>query len=485
MAAATVLALVGLGLVGMGGVAWADPPPGQVGQQGPTPPKLGDPVKYQSEVQWIVIAVTSPPASGTFTITNPETGQTTAPIPFDVNATSLRTALGAIVPGGAASLFVAGGPISLDYDADGVLIGEWYFRVQWVGAQKGLDKPLLQVASQPTGATVSVEPYRDGATYGDRLQPHGGYSAVTDFCLQCHKVHDAEEYALLAQASVTATCRTCHSLFGQAPTGARDPGFPTAEAPTSMRSAYEIANPAGAHAIGATNIPMGSPAAGPITQLGWAYGGWNPTSWVANRQAAGAGTATDLSGGLYCGSCHTPHGDFGRLINSPNGGADTTADGDPDVDAWANDTAIYLGTVIRYLWYDTAEKVWKACTAQNGGGTCTYLLATDTEGEDAYLYGYKLLSAHPNHSWEKPVRSWGVDYRNRDQVRWCGRCHDMAVPSEFGGTYHNHPTSCTACHGNPRDATSNDFPHTSTFDRLLGDYPDLLCINCHSAGSLP
>ena len=78
-----------------------------------------------------------------------------------------------------------------------------------------------------------------------------------------------------------------------------------------------------------------------------------------------------------------------------------------------------------------------------------------------------------------------MDKYSHDQAQWCGRCHDQALPSQYGGTYHNHPTGCTSCHGNPNDATSTDFPHTSTFQSFLKDYPDLLCINCHTAGSLP
>jgi predicted CXXCH cytochrome family protein len=55
------------------------------------------------------------------------------------------------------------------------------------------------------------------------------------------------------------------------------------------------------------------------------------------------------------------------------------------------------------------------------------------------------------------------------------------VDVAYGGTFHNHPTGCTACHGNPTgDATSTDFPHTSKFGEFLKAYPDGLCISCHN-----
>jgi hypothetical protein len=131
--------------------------------------------------------------------------------------------------------------------------------------------------------------------------------------------------------------------------------------------------------------------------------------------------------------------------------------------------------------------VWQSCTATGGGGTCTNLTTTDSEGQTVYLYGYKLLSAYPNFSWDNGGESWGLDSHAHDQARWCGECHSRHVDTSFGGTYHNHPTGCNACHGNPaNDPTSKDFPHTSTFGNFLTQYPDGLCIgSCHTAGSLP
>lgn len=83
------------------------------------------------------------------------------------------------------------------------------------------------------------------------------------------------------------------------------------------------------------------------------------------------------------------------------------------------------------------------------------------------------------------VRSWSTDIYNHDSALFCGTCHSSVIDWSFGGTNHNHPTGCTACHGNPADGSSSDWPHSSTSPFLLKEDPDALCIECHVAGSLP
>ncbi len=488
-----VVTLASIVLFALGGAAIALPPDlGNVGQNGPTPPKLGDPVANQSEVQWISITVTGTP-SGTYTL-GTDAG-TTAAIDFNKSPAS---ALNTLYGGSSTDTRVTavGGPVSANFDANNNLQGTFYWRVMWVGSLAGTDFAQMTANTGAlVGETITIETYENGATIGTaRVQPHGGYNATTDYCLQCHSVHDGGDYALLASSSVTATCRTCHSLFGQNPTGNINPGIPGEQiAPTSMRAAYEVVSPKAQHQLGSTGIPFSTVAT--ITESGWHYGGFSATGW-AHDEAAGPGTASDVSGGLYCGDCHTPHGDFGQLINSKKyrstapGGSPADLSGVYD---FAEGNAIYFNRAIRYLHKDADPVgVWEACTAANptavaaGPDTgCSYLTTSDAEGENAYLYGYKLLSSYPNHSWDQKPVSWNLDANNHDSSLYCARCHDKALPSEYGGTYHNHPTGCTACHGNPNDGTSSDFPHTSTFVEFLKDYPDLLCINCHTAGSLP
>jgi len=143
----------------------------------------------------------------------------------------------------------------------------------------------------------------DGATI-----PHGGYSMATDSCLQCHDMHEAAGgYVLMRESTVTAVCATCHTLYQSAPTGAFDPGFsgtPAAEVPNlaaynvpiSDRLTHE------GHRLGLGNnyIPGGSGRLTAIQYLGFPAT-VDATTFTATR-------------GLYCASCHTPHGNFGRMM---------------------------------------------------------------------------------------------------------------------------------------------------------------------------
>jgi doubled CXXCH motif protein len=353
--------------------------------------------------------------------------------------------------------------------------------------------PLGGVAFATNPPQNPTVPTTVGDVVGSDVSPHGGFSVSTDFCLQCHSVHNTANttdgaYALLWKASVTATCNTCHAipnLLGGA-SGRRDSntltGFSAGTMGTaSVRSAYDISGAAATHALGSTS----SPDAVSMQTSGWSYHG-SPSAWAANVQG------TD---GLQCTSCHTAHGNYGALINSERGVVRTTANG-ASLDTgqpFAENTQIYYGTdpvtfqpAVKYLHLNGT--VWQACTAASGGGTCTNLTTKDSSGNTVYLYGYKMLSAYPNFNWDGGGESWGLDRYTHDQARWCGTCHPKHVSGDFGAafTYHNHPTGCNACHGNPAgDSTSTDFPHTSTFADFLKKYPDGLCIDCHTAGALP
>jgi hypothetical protein len=313
---------------------------------------------------------------------------------------------------------------------------------------------LLFVMGSPAWASTGQNgptPPALGDPVTGNTSPHGGYSSSTDFCLQCHSAHnqgDAGQYALLFENTVTATCNTCHGLpaYGGAATGRRDSNAVTGFAAgimgtASSRTAYDITTGLeSSHALLATDTD-GTGDNVTMQDSGWSYSG-APSSWAPNQEPAG----------LSCTSCHTSHGNWGQLVNSERGVIRTTADG-----------------------------VWEQCSDAAGTTGCVDFTMTDSEGQTVYGYGYKLLSAYPNFNWTGGGESWGLDASAHDQGRWCGSCHPNKVDTAYGGTFHNHPTGCTACHGNPTgDTTSTDFPHTSTFGEFLKSYPDGLCISCHN-----
>jgi len=268
--------------------------------------------------------------------------------------------------------------------------------------------------------------------------PHTTYSATTDFCLQCHDIHEAAgDYALMYQSTVVDTCGTCHGVYQNAPTGARNPGYPGQESGTAaLKSVYKVNLGSKYSHEGVRLGQCGT--AGPYTYAdgtttttadyipgsgnkllsripNWTYylsGNYiDPATYPASGRTA--------LNGLYCASCHSPHGtQFG--------------------------TAIDLG----------------------GAGE------------------YKLLSARPNHSTDTIDASAWTDFTS-DGWQWCSKCHTnrLETTPPDGVAPHNHPSEfCLQCHGDNSDpGILPDFPHTGATN-LLSDYPDQLCITCHVAG---
>lgn len=597
--------------------------------------------------------------------------------------------------------------------------------VYTVGAAAAAHAAGAKVSSGNALPFVVVETAQNGVgVRTGQVSPHGGYSSVTNYCLQCHAVHSYEvggtsyepgEYSLMVGDSVTDTCATCHLLFGDtsgteavnsdAITG--KPSIPGGMATTSLRSAYDLGegeylggSVVAGHQLGADESPDG------VVMFG------------AEGEEAGPGTASETEGGLYCGSCHTPHGDFGQLINSqfyrseaggtgvaneiqritlddpaaaggftltftgagstqttmtpipysanalaiqtaleglsnidpgdvsvspatappalpaaPKvafhvqftgryagvnvpalginnevqtltivpatatggtfsvdqsgntnpwatitydaartavdtaletlssiGSGGVTVAGDPggpwtvtfngsatghknasplitdasgligpdplyavtvasldgstadavstptaggsgltspltNIHQWTTGGTFLEGrTTLWVLYYNTSTGIWQKCTDKTYT-SCQNLTTVDMEGQTVYLYGYKLLSMYPNWTGTPTSlpatmtspgtpESWGMGQGGHDGARWCGTCHPSQMGEEVGGLHPSHPGSCTYCHGNPADGSSFDFPHTSTNGSLLKEYPDALCIVCHSKGTL-
>jgi predicted CXXCH cytochrome family protein len=444
-------------------------------------------------------------------------------------------------------------------------------------------------------------------------------------------------------ASATAQLTGARAALSNTRAYPGSPGTDADPAPgtASVRSAYTVpvASALSKHTIGDNSVP-GDPAI-TFTDPEWTYG-WrskpssttsNPTvpgktttwTWDAGNSMGGVksgsfdylnttsghGNATDpatgtsTSGGLMCTSCHTPHGEYGQLINkdyvwvhdprlSPDAGAfgvwptsgafftfwGSGAGQDPLVGLPAADLLnretpatnaeyvaqqVKLGTVVYAVNTTAADlAVGGTCTGTSSGGVGITLgdgaggycikkgstgmavlqkaaaVTNPVPGTNPYqyweacvdiaswspnyvtqnaamtkcvpwriesqdggfgrpdggivsAYGYKLLSAYPNHTWVNPT-SWGADFRLDDQPSYCAKCHpskvDASMPELWtrglpgAGVMHSHPTPCAYCHGNPSlpQGKSNDFPHTSTNSKFLKQLPDGLCISCHTGG---
>lgn len=290
--------------------------------------------------------------------------------------------------------------------------------------------------------------------------PHGGYDSSSDACLQCHDVHEAgSDYVLLRWRSVTDTCGSCHYLFmGAYPnatggsggagafsttpipgrTPAYDPGYSGREIDPveasenslgSRTSAYEVEESGRRTAIG-HNLERGDGphryADGATAAADYIPGGLGSLTAIEQQNYPNVVSALSYTGanGLYCGSCHTPHGVFGQILSGGSG------------------------------------------PASNNRG--------------------KLLSSKPNHSnemveardWERDAASWCASCHTK-------RTENSVNPAT-GQVYHNHPSfACLSCHANAADGRNTDFPHTGANENLLSLEPDALCLNCHKSGRLP
>jgi hypothetical protein len=343
-----------------------------------------------------------------------------------------------------------------------------------------------------------------------------------------------DSYALMRQTNVTAVCATCHALQGSTgtidiPIGllAYDPGFSPAEATVAVRAAYTTASPTAEHSIGATADPDNSITA--FTESNWqndTAGDGKLTFDLGASAAITAGPGVNLDGaGLYCASCHAPHGNYGQMVNNwvkvdegttivmriePDqsipaitgvieltGWLDVDEDANGGDGAWLVSFAGADGTGVVTtadssctpgLYDDGADDLLG--TADDSG--CLYASVDDGAGQRVSLYGYKLLTAYPNHDYAGGENSWSTQASNADGNGWCGTCHGPREDDPANG-YHNHNTGCDYCHGNgrtdpngPSEAlTEWDFPHTSANDKFLYAIPDALCISCHTPGNLP
>lgn len=284
--------------------------------------------------------------------------------------------------------------------------------------------------------------------------PHGGYSSSTNFCIQCHEVHNAQgDYVLTRESTVTGLCGTCHGVFGQSadgvwtqpPIDTRDPHSPpaTMNATVSQYTAYEVdmsgmsadeMDGVPGHSLGVMynnavvrdddSIPGGSNILRVMTSAQYgAPRAYHEGEDGMPRYSGEAATAFQGTNGLYCASCHTAHG---------------TMNDDTLANNWGQQF-VELG--VRYP-----------------------------------VGSSKLLSSKPNHT-NTPVATYND---------FCQACHDTyaELPADNGA--HNHPPFCVSCHGTPKENTSSkDFPHTSSNPYLIKSQGDDLCTGCHTKGTLP
>lgn len=325
-------------------------------------------------------------------------------------------------------------------------------------------------------AFASIAFAADGQTV-----PHGGWYAedelgqpidtLNNACLSCHDIHEAgADYVLLREETVTQTCGTCHTLFQGNLTDSQgedlepyigdyfgvEPDIGTAATLTAYNvdSEEDLRDDLyGGHRLGLG--PGDDFLFADETEANANYIPGSTSTLLALSSEGNedfvAATTFQATGGLYCASCHTPHGDYGNILR------DSYPDGN---------------------------------------------ISTE-----------KILSSNPNHAVDEDgnpieveISDWNVD---AEAANWCTSCHDKRrseSPDNEETTHINHPDEfCLTCHSNYSGSTEDDnpvvfdglptddevddndddFPHTSPVQNLLSAVPDELCIGCHTEGQLP
>lgn len=291
--------------------------------------------------------------------------------------------------------------------------------------------------------------------------PHGGYDISTNACLSCHDIHEAlGDYVLMREDTVTNTCGTCHDTYKTTGVPWDNPSGYKGDTPgtASGLAVYEIdeadrfdkvgGHRLGLNEFGSSDLGFADMPDSDGEDANYIPGGVETLTAIDNLNFGEYTDATDFAAtdGLYCASCHTPHGEFGQI---------------------ARETAT---------------------TDTNGDGDITY-------EDGAIPADSRLQLSKPNHSdTEVTIDDWGSEAGT-----WCVSCHENREYDP--GIVNNHDDQfCVQCHDNyagqigagtdvgdfpSEDEITEDFPHSSPAQNLLSAEPDELCLTCHQSGDLP
>ncbi len=364
------------------------------------------------------------------------------------------------------------------------------------------------------------------AAYAASAQ-YGANQNATDFCLQCHMVHDAEgDYALMREQTVTQTCATCHNVFGHSPTGQwtrprlvnwnEDPN--EVQPTTAIVGAYKNetagggAGPQSEHGLGVIldkngNVVPGAEGRAGADDIagecdtdasrgGTTDGGQrtncsnllkviSPASYAAGLTNFGVNAGGPIysgqesnqfaaTNGLYCASCHSVHGSLQADPRTMTSYQSCYVDDEGVYRAVGAESPLPSGKTLTNCPTSSLGSFGKQLVSTTG-------LSKSTSGHPHVVFPDRLLSNMPNHSLYQPMNNELASASNGDTV-------NPNYPATSPFKYNPRPAEtynefCMTCHTMKNDSAQADVAQNGGIDpdpTQPHNHPPL-CVSCHGA----
>jgi predicted CXXCH cytochrome family protein len=149
--------------------------------------------------------------------------------------------------------------------------------------------------------------------------PHGGFTATTDACASCHRIHTSQSDGNnLLRVPLTELCLSCHSGTFGAGTNVHDGVYTTSfGAGTEGTNGASLLGGGFTNALMATSTTAAASAAvtssHTVDSVGTIWGSGTPTT-TGSPTTGNYGQANYT---LECTSCHDPHGNAGYTNTTP------------------------------------------------------------------------------------------------------------------------------------------------------------------------
>jgi predicted CXXCH cytochrome family protein len=337
--------------------------------------------------------------------------------------------------------------------------------------------------------------YDQGKFWG----PHGGYTTGTTKCGNCHAVHNAPAGStqLLPEATIVATCFTCHDGTGgwgvygviEARTGSAPGGghsyettnvIPGGDSTTGGTSTRTFKGPDGTLICTDCHSPHGAETVDAFKGDRRRVRTKTPSitsTRLLRQQPTGADTTTTVYGSDWCASCHEGRMSGGMVMNHPVDGSDETS------------TPFHYGNVAVLASNEPTATTILSTLGGIDGGTPVFAhdwpVDLNPSGNRGFLMPYPRTAQQGGHY---PIcQQCHEDSRDVGELTGGGSVGDAetaTVSAADAMEWSSSTSTWTSVYATDNPPFQN-FPHeTENYSMLVEEYDDL-CLNCHPTGQLP